>query len=446
MEKKTKLLNFIKGVLIVLAAAGILAGLSRLLVLKSEDGINQFDAFYKQPKNSVDVIFSGSSKVYCDIATGVLWDNYGIAAFDLGGAEAPSWVSYYQLKEALRTQRPKVIFYEVSVAAMFDVMHQRHSWASDNAYGMKWDSNRINQLRVNSDGDDFYLRLNPFNVMHGRYNDLSENDFLNVRNTANYKGFDPREATVEQDRPDIDNVTDMTACSEKEEEYTRKIIAFAKEEGVPIVLFASPYHVGEGGEKILNYMGMIAESEGADFIDFNRRYDEIGLDFATDMADTDHLNYKGNYKFSNYLGSILRDEYGLPDRRGDEKYVSWEWDAALQRNERRDQAIRECESVTDVMALTDQNYLVFAINEGNAIIYENNRIADLQEINEDNEDSFFRMTARSGKDTFLFTANRVSGDRRCSLFVNDREYREDFGNIAFVYDALRHEYIRSIAF
>ena len=228
MERKIKLINFIKGTLIVVTAIAILAGLSRLLVLKSEDGINQFDAFYKQPENSIDVIFSGSSKVYCDIATGVLWDNYGIAGFDLGGAEAPSWVSYYQLKEALRSQKPKVIFYEVSVAAMYNFMYQKHSWATDNTYGMKWNSNRIDQLRVNSENKDFYLRLNPFNIMHGRYKDLNENDFLDVRNTANYKGFDPREATAPQERPDVENVTELTACSEKEEEYTRKIISLAK--------------------------------------------------------------------------------------------------------------------------------------------------------------------------------------------------------------------------
>ena len=193
-------------------------------------------------------------------------------------------------------------------------------------------------------------------------------------------------------------------------------------------------------------MGMIAESEGADFIDFTRRADEIGIDFATDMADSDHLNYKGNYKFTDYLGSILRNEYGLPDRRGDKRYVSWEWDAALQRNERRDQTIRECEDINDIMALTDQNYVVFELNGDQAVIYDNNRLVDFQEVDEDNEDSFFRLTYRCGKDTFLFTASRISGDRVCYLFVNNKKYGEDFGNAAFIYDSLRHEYVRSIAY
>ena len=101
MDKNKKIINIIKVLIIAAVAVVLVLGIAKVLLLKSEDGINQFQAFYKQPENSIDVIFSGSSKVYCDIATGVLWENHGIAAFDLGGAEAPSWVSYYQLKEAL---------------------------------------------------------------------------------------------------------------------------------------------------------------------------------------------------------------------------------------------------------------------------------------------------------------------------------------------------------
>ena len=310
MEKSTKpVVNFIKAVIIILVAAIIVVGTSRILVLKSEDGINQFQAFYKQPENSIDVIFSGSSKVYCDIATGVLWGNYGIAAFDLGGAEAPSWVSYYQLKEALKTQKPKVICYEVSVAAMYSMLTQANNWASDNIYGMRWGRNRIDIIKADSEEKEFYPRLNPYNIMHGRYKDLGENDFTNVRNTVNYKGFDPREAIYEMDTPETAGILGTEPCTEKEEEYIGKLIDLSSSEGIPILFFASPYGVDEHEQQILNYVGMIAESRGVEFIDFNREYDEIGIDFSSDMADSGHLNYSGNYKFSDYFGSILKEKY-----------------------------------------------------------------------------------------------------------------------------------------
>lgn len=437
MDKNSKLINFIKAGIIIATAVIIVIGASRILLLKSEDGINQFQAFYKQPENSIDVIFSGSSKVYCDISTGVLWDNYGITAFDLGGAEAPSWVSYYQLKEALKTQKPKVICYEVSVAAMYSMLTQANNWASDNSYGMKWNKNRIDLIRVNSEEKDFYLRLNPFNIMHGRYKDLDENDFTNVRNSVNYKGFDPRKAVIEMETPDIDGITEETPCTEKEDRYIRKIIELARDENIPIMLFASPYEVTEEEQRILNYISNIAEEEGVEYIDFNRKYDEIGLDFSSDIADGGHLNYSGNYKFTDYIGSILREKYDIPDHRGDGKYLSWDWDSAIQNYERNNLIIDKSNDAAQILNMTQNGYIVFGINGEKAYIIDNGEIVS-------EGDTGFRLPYTKGEDAFLLTEWNDKGNRLISLFVNDEEHIEYYGNILFIYDSVNHEFVRSI--
>lgn len=444
MRSKSKIINLIKAVIIIAVAALITVGALHILLLKSEDGINQFQAFYKHPKNSIDVIFSGSSKTYCDISTGVLWDNYGIAAFDLAGAEAPSWVSYYQLKEALRTQRPKVICYEVSVAAMFSMLYQADNWATDNSYGMKWGSNRIDLLKIDSESDDiFHERLNPFNIMHGRYKDLEENDFTNVRNSIVYKGFDPRESIYETENPGLEDLTDTEPCTEKEEEYIKKLIELANEENIRIVLFASPYRVTEREQKILNYVGDIAKSEGAEFIDFNKRYNELGMDFSTDMADSGHLNYSGNYKFTNYFGSILKEKYDIPDHRGEARYVSWDWDSSLQRFERNDLQIVNSDNAMDVLSMTQTGYVVFAVNEGRATVVDNGGIVAQSDEN-------FRITYDSNGDAFVFEERDMQKEdgqnHVCALFVNDREYKEEFKNLLFIYDSVRHEFVRTISF
>jgi hypothetical protein len=54
------------------------------------------------------------------------------------------------------------------------------------------------------------------------------------------------------------------------------------------------------------------------FLDFNEAYDEIGIDFATDFADYDHLNVAGCQKFSFYFGKVLRTFYELPDHRNEQ--------------------------------------------------------------------------------------------------------------------------------
>ena len=442
--EKTKIINFIKMLIIIATAVVILCVLSKILVLKSEDGINQFDALYKQPENSIDVFFVGSSKVYCDIATGVLWEKYGIASFDLGGAEAPAWVSYYQLKEALRRQRPKVICYEVSVPAMYpDILNQSTEWATDNTYGMKWNSNRTEQLRANSETEeDYRTRLNPFNIMHGRYNDLQENDFTNVRNTARYKGFDPREKIVEMETPDISGVTTAAPCSEKAEEYARKIIELAKQEDIPILFFASPCEARESEQEIINrVMWQIAQSEGVPYIDFNMRYEEIGMDYSKDMSVGNHLSYTGNYKFSSYFGQILKDEYDIPDRRGDSLYASWDWDATYQNYERQDLLIKQTEDAAEIMNLASQGYLIFGINEDKGCVIENGEL-----VAGDPDQTEIRVTYESGDNAFLLKDWYNKGEHMVSLFVNDTEYIEYYGNILFIYDNINHRYVRSIYF
>ncbi len=439
MERKNKIINFIKALIIIAVATVIVIGANKILLLKSQDGISQLQSLYKQPENSIDVIFSGSSKIYCDVATGVLWEKYGIAAYDLGGAEAPSWVSYYQIKEALRTQRPKVICYEVSVTAMYSWLVQANNWASDNAYGMKWSSNRIDMLKVNSDEDDFYPRLNPYNIMHGRYKDLCENDFTNVNNSVNYKGFYPRERIEEFETPDVSGITETTPCSEKEEEYIRKIIELARSEDIPLILIVSPYVITEDEQKIINYVGQLASSENVRFIDFNRKYEELGMDFSTDMADSGHLSPNGTYKYAMCLGSLRREEYDVPDRRGDDRYVSWDWDAALQNYERNDQIIRRSGDAAEVLEHITDGYVVFLINGEAANIIYNNEVVDKGE-------GDFRLMYKLDGDSFLFEKRNDKGKDVYALFINDDEYVEDYNNVMIIYDAVRHEYVSTVNF
>ncbi len=432
--------SLVKIIIILLAVAGIIAIMSRILILKSSDGYNQMRALYKQPENTIDVIFLGSSLVYTDISTGVLWDEYGMASYDLGAAEAPSWVSYYQLKEALKTQHPKVICYEASLPGMQSIEYQKDTWSSATNYGFKWSRNRIEELKVNSSDEDFYNRLNPFNIMHGRYNDLSETDFEEKIDLEAFKGFVPKERIEEIEPTVLTGTNEMDPCSEKSEEYVRKIIQLARDNGIPLILFASPRKIGEPAERAYNYIDMIAKTEGLEFIDFNKRYSDIGLDFSYDMAESLHLNYSGNYKFSKYLGHVIKERYDIPDRRGEDRYTSWERDALLQRRDRNNKEIQKSSNAEEVMNLAQDRYIVFLINDGMAGIMDNNQIIALQEVDENGE-KLFRLTHRCGDDSFIFTETNNKGERMIHLFVNDSEHEEFFGNILMVYDAITNEYI-----
>lgn len=332
-------------------AGAILVVTTNVLILKSEDGLSQIESMYKQKDDTVDVIFLGSSQAYCNINTGVLWDEYGMSAFDLGGAEAPTWNSYYYLKEALKTQNPKIVALEVSTMALQPFEYQYYAWIEDNHYGMKWNENRIDSLKISTPEDEFLDYLFPLGAMHGRYNNLSKNDFVDENNTINYKGFDPRETIVPTEVPDISGVTELGEVPEKHLNYYYKIIELCKEENIPLVIIKAPYAVSEDEQKVYNLIFDIAEQNGVPYIDFNKCYAEMGLDFETDMADSSHVNMSGNYKYSKYLGQRIKEMVSLEDHRGDARYASWEADAMAHRTERENANLRNAKSNAEFVRL-----------------------------------------------------------------------------------------------
>lgn len=331
-----KLSNFIKGIIVIAVFVVSIVTADRILMHKSEDGYTQMQSYYKQIDNTVDVLFLGSSKIYCQIDTGILWDEHGIASFDLGGAEAPPWNSYYFLKEALKTQKPKLIIYDASIIGYrHDVLYQPEVWSMTNNYGMHWNLNRIMQLRINTEQDFLFKRLLfPLDTMHSRYKELTKNDFVDENNSINYKGFDYRNTTEVFETPDVSTMTESFVIDEKHEKYLRAIIELSKENNIPLVVMVTPYVLTPEEQGHFNYVEDICMEEGITYIDFNKMYDELSIDFSTDMAEKVHLNFSGTKKLTEYLGNYIVNNYDIPDHRGDAKYSSWDIDAKINRENR----------------------------------------------------------------------------------------------------------------
>ena len=94
-------------------AAGMLYGAYRLLHFKSTDGCYPAEMFYQQEENTVDVLCLGSSHTYTNINPAILWDEYGMAAYDLAGSNQTLWNTYYYMKEALKYQTPQLVVVDV---------------------------------------------------------------------------------------------------------------------------------------------------------------------------------------------------------------------------------------------------------------------------------------------------------------------------------------------
>lgn len=314
----------------VLLLAGVLWYANRTLSLKYGDGIYSLTKFYQLEEDSVDVLVLGSSHAFENINTGILWDEYGMASFILGGSRQPAWNTYYYLKEALKTQKPKLIVLEAYMMCMTDE-YADDSRIIKNTFGMKWSKDRIEAIKVSVSPDRWAEFLLPFIQYHNRYGELSREDFFRDLGDVYYKdwkGFGNNMQTMKCEKPDVSSVTEKIPLSEKSEQYLRRLLELASGEQIPVLLIAAPYaEISEREQACYNTMEAIAAEYGDRFINYNLKYDEIGLDFDADMADVGHLNYKGNAKFTMALGSDISKNFEIPDRRGNENYASWERNA-----------------------------------------------------------------------------------------------------------------------
>ena len=337
-----------------------------ILKMKHGDGIYDVTKFYEQERDSVDVLILGSSHAFEDFNTGVLWDEYGMAAYVLGGSFQPLWNTYYYLKEGLKTQKPELIVLE----GYMTVFSEEYSGGViKNSYGLKWSADKVAAIKVSTPQEEWRDFLPEYSQYHTRYTELSAADFLKNQGNPlyeNWKGFGDNIKTERLPNPDVSGVNERSELYEKSEKYYRMIIELAQENDIPIVVVVSPYAgIYEGPQTIFNRAQDIAAEYGVEFINYNLCYQEIGLDYATDAADGDHLNFRGNRKFSVAVGRYLTDHYEISDRRGDSRYQSWQMGADYIRSTMADKDL--CEAMdreTFLEKAQNEDYLFFISTDG----------------------------------------------------------------------------------
>ena len=140
-----------------------------------------------------------------------------------------------------------------------------------------------------------------------------------------------RETVLENARPhEIMPEDHVVPISQYPEEYLRKILDYCRDRGVQVLLLNLPAIVNEAAQGKYNAVSAIAEEYGVPYLNLLHHLDGVGFDYAADLTDTSHCNRWGAEKVTSYVGAYLKENYDLPDRRGDAAYAS-AWDAAYER-------------------------------------------------------------------------------------------------------------------
>lgn len=310
----------VKTVYFLLILALVLGWVNAVLALKSFDGLHPMQQLYEQKENSVDLLVLGSSHAFVNIDSGTLWEEYGISAYDLAGGAQPFWNTYYFLKEALKTQSPKLIVMD-AFTAVLTVEYNDNGRAVSNTFGMKWSWDKVEAIKLSAPPDKQSSFLLGYCQYHTRFRELTREDFLEDKGDsakyANWKGSYVSTGVSPFQWPAYVQTEDRSPMTAKTEEWYRKTIELAQSSGVPLLIVVTPYPaVTAEHQAIYNTAADIAGEYGVPFVNFNQNFGALELDPATDYFDGHHMNVWGSQKFTKQLGNLLTERYDLPDHRG----------------------------------------------------------------------------------------------------------------------------------
>lgn len=320
--------------------------------------------FYAEKKNDIDVIVMGSSNSFCTVDPIVLYDEYGIAAYDFGSSSQPMNISVLYLKEALRRQKPKVVALEVNMMVGGDIH-------TINEAGLRWGLTNIplsiDKLRciyqsVGTVNAEYFSYVFPTFRYHSRWKELSKLDYTYFgQDKTNYtKGYLETQAVSETAINLQEYSFDGEAWIEEENiHYLDEIVKLCKKNNVELLLFKSPkqnWHCYE-----TEAIQALADARGVQFVDYNELYYNgvVELDLAADFRDEEHLNDFGARKVTSHLGQYLKEHYALPDRRTDAQPNAWDT-ARLYRERKGWKAYMAATSARECLEMLqeDENFIL----------------------------------------------------------------------------------------
>ena len=105
-----------------------------------------------------------------------------------------------------------------------------------------------------------------------------------------------------------------------------EIVNMCREAGAQLVLVSTPSALNWSYP---NHNGIqaLADEYGLTYVDMNLLGDELGIDWNTDTKDQgDHMNCFGAEKVSKWLAGWLKNNFDLPDHKGEAAYSRWDDD------------------------------------------------------------------------------------------------------------------------
>jgi len=279
-----------------------------------------YNQFYRMEKNSIDVLFLGSSVCVNAFSPMQLYKQYQIRSYNLGSDQQSLFLSYYWLREALRYQSPEAVVVDARFCTTYhedSVINTSEGLTRKCLDPMRFSPVKAEAVRELCRLDDAHSELSYYFTnfrFHAKWASLKEVDFYrgdlkyarlmgyapgNGMERLEFGTFDPQDPQAETDK--------MHALSM---EYLDRIAQLCREKGIEMILVNIAGNQMDDG--INNVYTRFAQEHGIKHYNFceTSLYQAVGAQLPEESI-IGHGNLKGAIKFTDFVGKLLVEEHGI---------------------------------------------------------------------------------------------------------------------------------------
>ncbi|MCQ2546184.1 MAG: hypothetical protein MJ161_01380 [Clostridia bacterium] len=302
---------------IVILAVIVLALQTQFVPYQFQDTIQAGTFFNYTEEDSVDVLISGTSSIMVSISPLRIYEDAQIVSHVRGNSRQPPQALYLDVKEALKSQHPKLIACSAAMLLTdFDVDKEEvRVRRSMDDMPLTWDKIEVaGEVVDESEWQTLSSYVLPILRYHDRWVEIRDGLQVGNRKDYDYKhGQWAVYKTVPQEDVSAEKMKDDTPVqvTESSMKWYRKVADLCRENDIQLLLVTTPdLRQTEGRHEAF---ARAAEELGADYLDYN--VDGItakcGLDWKKDFYDNHHANAGGSLKVTDYFVEYIQDRYNL---------------------------------------------------------------------------------------------------------------------------------------
>ncbi len=282
-------------------------------------------------EQDLDVVYIGGSAAFTYWQPPRAWAEYGIKSYNYATNSIPAEAIIGNIREIRKTHEPELFVIGVRSFQYWSeqVNDTEIRYITDS---MDYSLNRwrmvyeyLSNRNVTDDIDvtSLYFDIAKYHTNFGVLNNSSQWKLMDNEGSSEYNGWMVYPGQESLERP-MNLVEERTELAEGSREVLLELLEYCSEENLQVLFVVSPYWIDADQQTVFNAMGDLIETYGFGYLDANKFYDEMGIDFATDFQDIRHVNVYGSEKFTRFLAEYIKENYQLPDHRGEENTEEWD--------------------------------------------------------------------------------------------------------------------------